>query len=163
VNLFCPDPPPPHYPYKHLHKLQGTAWGWVGKGALFFLPSPYPHLTYLPTLATNCTEYRILNTEYRIQKVMYMKLPMHLFFYMALGLNDFDAGQSITQAIERGGPLKTLPFWPKKVSIFRGHYFQWPSKWMLPASKSLRPAPYKQQVHCRLNHHFEQLAEDFAF
>ncbi len=25
-------------------------------------------------------------------------------FYMALGLNDFDAGKSITRAIERGGP-----------------------------------------------------------
>ncbi len=32
---------------------------------------------------------------------------------------------------------------PKKVSIFRAHPFQWPVLWMLPASKSLRPAPYK--------------------
>jgi hypothetical protein len=36
-------------------------------------------------------------------KVMYIKLPMYLFF-MALGLNDFDAGKSISRAIERGGP-----------------------------------------------------------
>jgi hypothetical protein len=30
---------------------------------------------------------------------MYIKLPMYLLFYMALGLNDFDAGKSVTQAI----------------------------------------------------------------
>ncbi len=28
----------------------------------------------------------------------------YLFFYMALGLNDFDAGKSITRAIGRGWP-----------------------------------------------------------
>jgi hypothetical protein len=43
---------------------------------------------------------------------------------MALGLNDFDAGKSITQATPSNGPLTDLP-----------------------ASKSLRPAPYKIQVH----------------
>ncbi len=32
--------------------------------------------------------------------------------------------------------------WPKKVLIFRAN----PFRWMLPASKSLRPTPYKQQV-----------------
>jgi hypothetical protein len=31
------------------------------------------------------------NTVYRIQKLMYIKLPIYLFLYMALGLNDFDA------------------------------------------------------------------------
>jgi hypothetical protein len=30
---------------------------------------------------------------------MYIKPPMYLFFYMALGLNDFEAGKSMTQAI----------------------------------------------------------------
>jgi hypothetical protein len=34
------------------------------------------------------TEYRIQNTGYRIQKVVYIKLPMYLFFYMTLGHND---------------------------------------------------------------------------
>jgi hypothetical protein len=29
---------------------------------------------------------------------------MYLLFYMALGLNDFDAGKSVTQAIGWGGP-----------------------------------------------------------
>jgi hypothetical protein len=35
---------------------------------------------------------------------MYMKLPMYLFFQMALslGLNDFDWGKSITRPIGRG-------------------------------------------------------------
>jgi hypothetical protein len=36
-------------------------------------------------------------------ELMYMKLPMFLFFYIALGLNDSDAGKSVTQAIGRGG------------------------------------------------------------
>jgi hypothetical protein len=36
--------------------------------------------------------------------VWYMKLPMHLFFYMELGLNDFDEGKFIMQVIGRGGP-----------------------------------------------------------
>jgi hypothetical protein len=49
---------------------------------------------------------------------------MYLFFYMALGLNDFDTGESITRAIGRGGPENGFS-----------------------PSKSLRPAPYKQQVH----------------
>ncbi len=35
----------------------------------------------------------------------------------------------------------------KKVLIFKAHLFQWPLLWMLPASKSLCPAPYKQQEH----------------
>jgi hypothetical protein len=35
---------------------------------------------------------------------MCIKIPMNLFFYMALGLNDFDEGKSITQAIGTGGP-----------------------------------------------------------
>jgi hypothetical protein len=36
--------------------------------------------------------------------VWYIKLPMYLFFYMELGLNDFDGGKFITRAIGRGGP-----------------------------------------------------------
>jgi hypothetical protein len=59
----------------------------------------------------------------------------YLFFHMALGLDDFEAGKSITQAI--GGPKKSRLFWaqmkfashvaisePKKVSVFRAHPFQ---------------------------------------
>jgi hypothetical protein len=42
-------------------------------------------------------------TEYRTHKLMCIKLPMYLFFYMAPGLNDSDAGKSITRAIGRGG------------------------------------------------------------
>jgi hypothetical protein len=37
-------------------------------------------------------------------KLMNIKLPMYLFFYMVLGLNDFDAGISSTRAIGRSGP-----------------------------------------------------------
>jgi hypothetical protein len=50
------------------------------------------------------TEYRIQDTEYRIQKLMCIKLTMYRFFYMVLGLNGFDAGQSITSAIGSVGP-----------------------------------------------------------
>jgi hypothetical protein len=39
---------------------------------------------------------------------MYIKLPMYLFLYMALGINDFDAEKSITRALGRGGPSKFI-------------------------------------------------------
>jgi hypothetical protein len=58
-------------------------------------------------------------------------------FYMVLGLNDSDAGKIITRATGKSGP-ENLEFWaqialaslvaiswPKKVSIFRAHQFQW--------------------------------------
>jgi hypothetical protein len=45
--------------------------------------------------------------KYRIQKtaaanLMCIKLPTYLFFYMALGPNDFDGDKSIWRAIGRG-------------------------------------------------------------
>ncbi len=60
-------------------------------------------LTYI----THNIQYRIQNTEYRIQlqlKLMYIKLPMYLLFYMALLLDDFHGGKSITRTIKRGEP-----------------------------------------------------------
>ncbi len=36
---------------------------------------------------------------------------------------------------------------PLLLVYFMADPFQRPSKWMLPTSKSFRPAPYKQQVH----------------
>jgi hypothetical protein len=61
------------------------------------------------------TEKRLRNTECRTQKLVYIKLPMYLFFYMALGVKDFDAGKFITRAIGRSGP-STLDF-PASKSI----------------------------------------------
>jgi hypothetical protein len=69
-------------------------------------------------------EGRIQNTP--AAKLVYIKLPMYLFF-MALGLNNFEGGKSITRAIGRGaGPWKSRLFGPKKVSILRAYPFQWP-------------------------------------
>ncbi len=45
-------------------------------------------------------EYRIQNTKTHVHKITNVRQ----LFYMALGLNDFDAGKSITRAIGRGGP-----------------------------------------------------------
>jgi hypothetical protein len=67
-------------------------------------PSPPPPTTYSTEYRIHNTKYRIQNTEYEIQTLMYIKLPIYLFLYMALGVNDFDAGKSITRAIGRGGP-----------------------------------------------------------
>jgi hypothetical protein len=53
-------------------------------------------------------------------KLMYIKLPMYLFVYLALGFNDFDGGKSVTRPLEGVGP-EILDFF--------------------------RPAPYKQQGH----------------
>ncbi len=64
--------------------------GWEGEG----LPPPPPHpLLYQWPLEG-------------VGLIMYIKLPVYLFFYVALGLNDFDfdAGKSITRAIGRVDP-----------------------------------------------------------
>jgi hypothetical protein len=45
-------------------------------------------------------QYRIQNTETHVHKITIVPV-----FYMALGLNDFDAGKSITQATPSNGPL----------------------------------------------------------
>ncbi len=74
-------------------------------------------------LATCSTEYRIQNTPEA--KLMNIKLPMYLFFIWRLDLMILMLAISITLAIGRGGPWK----------------------WIFTPSKSLSPAPYKQQVH----------------
>ncbi len=73
---------------------------------------------------------------------------MYLFFVWSLDF-DFDAGKFITRATEGvghenryyldpGNQRSELPFVLKKLLALVMN---------LPASKSLRPAPYKQQVH----------------
>ncbi len=51
-------------------------------------------------------EYRTQDIEQgnRTQELLYKNYQLTCFFYMALGLDDFDAGKSITRAIGRGGP-----------------------------------------------------------
>ncbi len=82
------------------------------------------------------TKRRIQNTECRVQNTEYIihntecrhylhKITNIPLFYMARERNDFDADKSITWAIGRVGPWY----------------------WMIPASKPLHPAPYKQQVY----------------
>jgi hypothetical protein len=71
------------------------------------------------------TAYRIQNTEYRIQntaaaKLMYIKLPMYLFFYTALGLNDFDGGYSNFEGHWNGWALIFSIFLGPKKSPFSG-------------------------------------------
>jgi hypothetical protein len=48
------------------------------------------------------------NTYTAAAKLIYIKLPKYLFFYMALGLNDFEGGKSITKAIGRGELSKCI-------------------------------------------------------
>jgi hypothetical protein len=87
---------------------------------------------------------------------MYLKLLLYLFFIWRLDLMILLRANPLLGPLEGVDP-ENLDFLrlkmalallaaisgPKKVSIFRAHPFQWPLKWMLPASKSLRPAPYK--------------------
>ncbi len=103
-------PPPPHTK-RSTFTVVGTVRGRWGRGRLSLLPSPYPNLTYTAAAklmhansqqTVQNTEYRIQNTEYRIQnteqrilkieqriqKLVGIKLPMYLFFYMAVGPND---------------------------------------------------------------------------
>jgi hypothetical protein len=74
---------------------------------------------------------------------------------MELGLNDFNAGKSITLTIERVGPRKSRLFWaqialaslvaisgPKKVLIFIVPHLP-----MALVIDLIRTKPYKRQVH----------------
>ncbi len=62
-------------------------------------------------------KYRIQNTAAAKWMYSYIQLPMYLFFYMALGLNDFHGGKSINGAIGRGGPNKNFfaPKWHEQI------------------------------------------------
>ncbi len=59
---------------------------------------------------------------------------------MALRLNDFDAGNPLLGPLERGG-------WAKNSLDFQGPPLPMALEVNFAASKSLRPAPYNQQVH----------------
>jgi hypothetical protein len=59
---------------------------------------------------------------YRIQS-KFIKLPMCLFFLMALGLNDFDAGNIHTKGNWKGWALKIETYWKGcalKIETFLG-------------------------------------------
>ncbi len=68
------EPPSPLYPSQYLQICSNT----------------HAHQTY-------CTEYRIHNPGTLVHKIT----DIHVF-YMALGLNDFDVGKSITRVMRRG-------------------------------------------------------------
>ncbi len=102
--------------------------GWGNRN-----PSSPPHTlhsyskTYARKLTTNSAEYRIQiqNIEYRIQKLVDIKLPMYLYFYMMLGLIDFDAGKFITRPLEGVDP-ENLDFFGPKWHSLRSLPFQGP-------------------------------------
>ncbi len=84
-------------------------------------------------LITYSTKYRKQNTEYSFSKFMNIKFPMYLFTnipicYMALGLIDFDGGNSFARC---PGPKLN---------------FQGPPPLPMALEMDL-PAPYKQQIH----------------
>ncbi len=58
------------------------------------------------------TEYRIQKEKTSAAKLMYIKSPIYQFFYMALGLNDFDGGIMILMRANpfRGPYIKRLIF-----------------------------------------------------
>jgi hypothetical protein len=65
-------------------------------------PPPYTHPnTYTAAAKLMHIKITVQNAEYIIQKLMFIKFPIYLFF-MAPGLNTFDAGKSITRAIGKG-------------------------------------------------------------
>ncbi len=78
-------------------------------------------------LATYSTKYRIQNTP--AAKLEYLKLPMYLFFFMAFGLITLIGANPLLGPLEVGPPL------PMALEMD------------FPPSKSLPPAPYKQQLH----------------
>ncbi len=108
---------------------------------------------------THYMQNRIQITEYSWSKTHLHKITNVPVFDMALVLNDFDGANPWLGPLEGVGLENPKLFWAqralkslvaisglKKVSIFRAHPFRRPSKWICPPSKSLRSAPYKQQV-----------------
>jgi hypothetical protein len=61
--------------------------------------------------------------KWKRAKLMYIKLLIYLFFYVALGRHDFDGGKSITRAIGRGGGHNNLDsFGPNGTCLARCHF-----------------------------------------
>jgi hypothetical protein len=163
VNLLCPPPPPPH---TSTFTAAGNSVGWVGEGGS---PSSLPHTLTLPTqLQQNSykklyriqnaeygiqnTVYGIQNTENRIQKLMYIKLPMYgtCFVIWRLDLMILMPENPLPRPLEVGP--ENLDFFGAKWHWLRSLPFQGPPlptalESDFPALKSLRPPPYKQQVH----------------
>jgi hypothetical protein len=76
---------------------------------------------------------------------------MYLFLYLALDLMILTRANSLHGPLEVVGP-ENLDFFGPKWHSLRSLPFQGPPlpmylKMNLPASKSLSPAPFKQQVH----------------
>ncbi len=71
-------------------------------------------------------------------KLLYIKLPMPLFFYMDLILNGFQAGKSNTRGIGRGGTLKSRLYWPKWHSLHLSR-FPGPTPFNAPRNGSCPP------------------------
>ncbi len=89
-----------------------------------------------------------------------IKLPMYLLFIWGWAWTyGFGWGKSISRGVWRGGPeISTFlgpngtryaccHFRAQKSLDFRPNPFKRPLLWITPPSKSIRPAPYKQQVH----------------
>jgi hypothetical protein len=100
------------------------------------------------------TKYRTQNTP--AAKLMYIKLPVYLFFYMALGFNDFDGGQIHYSGHWKGWALKILTFLgpnrtrfarcqirAQKSLDFQGPHLPTALEMDFPPSKSLCPVPCK--------------------
>jgi hypothetical protein len=79
---------------------------------------------------------------------------MYLFFYMALGINDFDGENSLlgpSENLDFFGPkwhsLCLMPFQGPKKSQFSGPASSNGPRNELAPIKIISPAPHKQQVH----------------
>jgi hypothetical protein len=97
---------------------------------------------------THNKQCRIQNTVTRGHKIT--NVPS-FFFYMALGLHDFDAGNPLLGPLEGVGPEILTFLGPNGTPFacfdFQGTPLPIALEMDFPASKSLRPASYKQHVH----------------
>jgi hypothetical protein len=79
---------------------------------------------------------------------MYIKLPMYLFLYIALGLNDYEGANPLlgpsTFLGSNGTRSAHCHFRDQKSHDFQGPNLPMGLVMDLPASKSLRPEPYIQ-------------------
>jgi len=89
----------------------------------------------------NCEEKGLDNEE---NGFMSIKLTMYLSFLYGAGHSDLDSGKSISRAVEG---VTRCHFRAPKSLDFQGPSLPTVLVMDLPESKSLRPAPYKQQPH----------------
>ena len=115
---------------------------------------------YTPGLAARPPPIQLFGPWNNHYVLICIKLPMNLFFYLALALMILKRGKDFTRAIGRVGPWKSRLFWalkqleqsesclgPKKLRLSWPNPSNGPSNVFAPQQNHKGQGPYNQQVH----------------